>query len=320
MWKLAPTDEYQRRQKRYEKDHPRELQAVLDNLDTYFKSLEAGVKPLQIKHGFLHNETLGVVAIDQKGGGKSLAQTRLYVYPEAETELLHVISLATSDPNKPISLPAGHSSPNSGKRDRIPMKKPTQHRSVSDMVRDLSEDRAFAEEFANRLSERQLIKVLTVLRTRAGLSQQELAERLQCTQSKVSKLESSKDADVRLGDLMNYTGAVGYGLRVFLVPKGQKIVDEVKMHACVISRLLDRLVKLAGEGGVMTRAVARFLGEATFNLTRLVKEAAAGLPALAEEPSPPLQVEAPEVAEEKGEPGNTRPRAQRARQAAAARS
>lgn len=93
MWKLEQTDEYVRRHKRYVKNHPRELQAVLDNLDTYFKSLKAGVKPLQIKHGFLHPEPLGVVAIDQKGGGKKLAQTRLYVYPDTDTETLYVITL-----------------------------------------------------------------------------------------------------------------------------------------------------------------------------------------------------------------------------------
>src|SRR5262249_42670877 len=66
---------------------------VLDNLDTYFKALEAGTNPLQIKHGFMHQEPLGVVAIDQKGGGKDLAQTRLYVYPDTETETLFVITL-----------------------------------------------------------------------------------------------------------------------------------------------------------------------------------------------------------------------------------
>lgn len=197
------------------------------------------------------------------------------------------------------------------------MKKPTQHSSVSDMVRDLSEDRAFAEEFAKRLSERQLIKVLTVLRTRAGLSQQELAEKLECTQSKVSKLESSNDADVRLGDLVNYTGAVGYEMRVFFVPKGQKIVDEVKIHAFVIRRLLDRMVQLAGDDGVMIKAAARFLGEAAFNLTRFVEEAAAGLPLLPEEPSLPLQVEAPEVEEESGGQEKTQARAEEVPQAAA---
>ena len=93
MWKLESTAEYARRHKRYEKDNPRELEAVLDNLDTYFKSLEAGVKPLQIKHGFMHAEPLGVVAIDQKGGKGKLAQTRLYVYPDADTETLYVIAL-----------------------------------------------------------------------------------------------------------------------------------------------------------------------------------------------------------------------------------
>jgi transcriptional regulator with XRE-family HTH domain len=196
------------------------------------------------------------------------------------------------------------------------MKKPNRHSSVSDMVRDLAEDRAFADEFAKRLAARQLIKVLTVLRARAGLSQQELAEKLACTQSKVSKLESSNDADVRLGDLVNYTGAVGYEMRVFFVPKGQKIVDEVKMHAFVIRRLLDRLVQLAGVNGVITKAVARFLGEAAFNLTRLVKEAAAGLPPIPEGPSHPLQVEAPEVEEEKGEGENTRARVENVPQAA----
>ncbi len=100
MWKIVSTDDYQRRHKRYEKNHPRELRAVLDNLDTYFKSLEGGVKPLQIRHGFMHGEPLGVVAIDQKGGGKNLAQSRLYVYPETETETLHVITLGDKQSQK----------------------------------------------------------------------------------------------------------------------------------------------------------------------------------------------------------------------------
>ncbi len=41
----------------------------------------------------MHQEPLGAVATDQKGGGKNLAQTRLYVYPDTETEILHLITL-----------------------------------------------------------------------------------------------------------------------------------------------------------------------------------------------------------------------------------
>ncbi len=33
------------------------------------------------------------MAINQKGGGKSLAQTRLYAYPEVASETLYVITL-----------------------------------------------------------------------------------------------------------------------------------------------------------------------------------------------------------------------------------
>lgn len=175
------------------------------------------------------------------------------------------------------------------------MKKRTQHSSVADMVRRLSEDRAFADEFEKRLSRRQLIKMLTMLRSRANLSQQELAEKLECTQSKVSKLESSEDADIRFGDLVDYIGAVDHEMRIFLVPKGQTVVDEVKLYAFVIKRLLHRLVQLAGEDKEMVKGVERFLSEAAFNLVRVVGIAALELPPLMKETPVPIQVEAPDV-------------------------
>jgi transcriptional regulator with XRE-family HTH domain len=178
------------------------------------------------------------------------------------------------------------------------MKKRTQHPSVSDMVRSLSEDPSFADEFLKRLSGRQLIKVLTVLRTRAGLSQQELAEKLHCTQSKVSKLESSNDTDLRFGDLLDYTSAVEHEMRLFLVPKGRTLLDEVQMHAYMIQRLLHCLIRLAGSDGAMTKGVANFLEEAAWNLTKMAQTAAAALPPTAEESRHPLRVEAPDVESE----------------------
>ncbi len=43
---------------------------------------------------------MGVVAIDQKGGGKALMQTRLYVYPETDFRLLHKITLGDKSTQK----------------------------------------------------------------------------------------------------------------------------------------------------------------------------------------------------------------------------
>ena len=62
-------------------------------MDIYVQSLQAGALPLVRAFGFIHSEPMGVIAIDQKGGGKSLAQTRLYVFPDVKTSVLYVVSL-----------------------------------------------------------------------------------------------------------------------------------------------------------------------------------------------------------------------------------
>lgn len=93
MWQLEPTDDYERQFRWYEKKRPRELEAVLRNLQTYLEALRAGNKPMQIKYGFVHVEPIGVFAIDQKGGGGKLAQTRLYVYPDIDAEILHLLTI-----------------------------------------------------------------------------------------------------------------------------------------------------------------------------------------------------------------------------------
>jgi predicted XRE-type DNA-binding protein len=99
------------------------------------------------------------------------------------------------------------------------MEMETPYRSVAEMVEGLADDQAFVADFARQLDGRQVIKLLTVLRTKAGLSQQELAEKLKCTQSKVSKLERSNDADIRFGDLLDYARALGSEIRLSVVPQ-----------------------------------------------------------------------------------------------------
>ncbi|MGL6073510.1 MAG: hypothetical protein ACRC8S_05030 [Fimbriiglobus sp.] len=93
MWEMRATDQYGRRLKQFSKKHRRELLAMLDNLDTYLKTLQSGVRPLQVQHGFLHTETHGAIAIDQKGAEGKPTQTRLYAYPDSETEILHLITI-----------------------------------------------------------------------------------------------------------------------------------------------------------------------------------------------------------------------------------
>jgi hypothetical protein len=107
MWEIRRTDEYERRHKHFQKKHPDELQAVLDNLDTYLKARQGGVLPQQYRSTHLHDERKGLWAVDQRGKSKKkLAETRLYVYPDAASSILYLITLGLKKEQK-TDLPTG---------------------------------------------------------------------------------------------------------------------------------------------------------------------------------------------------------------------
>jgi hypothetical protein len=100
VWRLQPTAEYEKRVRRWPKRHRRELTAMLNNLDTLIGAQNGGAAIEQARFGFIHPEPHGVLAIDQKGGGAGLKQTRLYLYPENDTEILHLITIGDKSSQK----------------------------------------------------------------------------------------------------------------------------------------------------------------------------------------------------------------------------
>ncbi len=58
----------------------------------------------------------------------------------------------------------------------------------------------------------QLVDQLILARVAAGFTQAQLAARLKCSQSRISKLEDSRDVDLTIGDIQDYAGAVGLKL------------------------------------------------------------------------------------------------------------
>jgi putative component of toxin-antitoxin plasmid stabilization module len=93
MWKVQPETEYEKRAGKWPKKHQREFVAVHTNLRTYLRALNSGAKVEQTRYGFMHSEPRGVVAIDQKGGGVGLKETRLYVYVNKSLEIIHLITI-----------------------------------------------------------------------------------------------------------------------------------------------------------------------------------------------------------------------------------
>ena len=99
-WQQITYDEFTKRAKKWnqKRRYTRELKAMLSNYETIVETLSLGANPDQIiKFGFVHPEPKGMWAIDQKGAGPGVAETRMYVFAEKENKTLHVFTIGTKE-------------------------------------------------------------------------------------------------------------------------------------------------------------------------------------------------------------------------------
>ncbi len=97
MWRIEPIPQYAKDLRWYEKKRRAELAAVLHNLKRYVQQLNAAPNPKAFMAGYIHPEPHGVVAIDQRGGGGNLQETRLYVYADEAQKVLYLITIGNKD-------------------------------------------------------------------------------------------------------------------------------------------------------------------------------------------------------------------------------
>ena len=89
------------------------------------------------------------------------------------------------------------------------------YHSVDEMLRGRGYRRVAAA--VRQLSAKtKLIDQLIVARVVAGLTQSQLAAKLRCSQSRISKIEDSQDADLSLGDIQAYARVLGLKLQLDL--------------------------------------------------------------------------------------------------------
>ena len=160
------------------------------------------------------------------------------------------------------------------------MSKPTQKKrftNVVDMVRDFADD-DFAQELEQQIAERTIVKSLIGARVSRNVSQDDIAQQLGCTQSRVSKIEGGKDADLTLGELAAYASAFGNELEIVPHPIGSKAVDRVKTFARCIHRELKGLARLAKGDQSIAAGAEGFFGETFYNMVRFIQDAAKDLP------------------------------------------
>lgn len=170
------------------------------------------------------------------------------------------------------------------------------YRSVTEMVRALSEDQAFADKMAHSLEERNIINHLMAMRTSLGMSQQDIAAKMKCTQSRVSKLENGRDDDLRIGDFHAYAEALGLRLAILLGKKEQPpIAERIRYHISSLKRLFVELSDLVGDDDAMKKGAWRFMLKSTCvaasEIAKLLKHVAQKLPQPRRDVTSPIEIE-----------------------------
>ncbi|MDA0922039.1 MAG: transcriptional regulator [Planctomycetota bacterium] len=156
-------------------------------------------------------------------------------------------------------------------------------------------DQDFVDELDSVLRQGAILRSLIAKRVAEGVSQAEIAEKLNCSQSRVSKLERGRDGDLKLEELAAYGNAIGREFEIIGHHKGSTPVDRVKSYVFAIHRELQFLAELAKDDQKISKGVSNFFGEAFFNVVNLMNDAAKSLP---DRPLITMQMDADECGDE----------------------
>lgn len=144
------------------------------------------------------------------------------------------------------------------------------YNSIADLIKSMDLPKEQKKEHVDYINARRLSRLLTVMRSQQGMNQQQAAKKCGCTQSRISKLEYKEDRRITIGELLDYSDALGLEMSLLFLPKKMKIVDRVKLHAFQIEQLLQRLVKLSKDDKKMEKAVSSFHNECLVNMLSII--------------------------------------------------
>jgi transcriptional regulator with XRE-family HTH domain len=129
------------------------------------------------------------------------------------------------------------------------------------------------------------------IRAAKGLSQKDIAVVMGHGQSKISKLESGIDDDLRLGELAAYLEALGYSARIVVTKPANSIADEIKYHWYCLGKLLDRLLDLAHKDADIAVGIGKFANDVGYNFMSRIFGFMKRLPSIAREKTPAVTMQ-----------------------------
>ena len=148
---------------------------------------------------------------------------------------------------------------------------------VSDLLKNVGASKSLKENVEKEIQKRSLSKFLFALRCEHKLTQKEIATKIGCSQSRISKIETSYDDEITIKDLMDYGKALNLQLEMGYRARSVKIVDLIKYHAFKIKNYLEDLTKLAGDDESLSQSILSFHKEALINIVKFISDSGAKL-------------------------------------------
>ncbi len=151
------------------------------------------------------------------------------------------------------------------------------YNSVTEMIKDTSSSEEFSDKVLSEIGERSISKFLFASRCKHNLTQKDLAEKIGCTQGRISKIESSYNGEISVKDLLDYGKALNLQLEIGYRTPSTKIVDLIKYHAFKIKNYLNQLTTLAKDDRDLNRAIDMFHKEVLLNMSKIIATSALNL-------------------------------------------
>lgn len=128
------------------------------------------------------------------------------------------------------------------------------YKSVKKMLSTLlPDDKELPEDVRVAYDKELISNHLFIMRSKAGISQAEMAKRLGVTQGAVSKMENRADA-LSFHDVIRYSHALGYSVEMAFI-RGGRSVDFLASYFGRITRMMDELRDLAGDDPDITKGI-----------------------------------------------------------------
>jgi len=122
------------------------------------------------------------------------------------------------------------------------------------------------------------------------MSQADLADAMGCGQSRISKLESGLDENLRVGDIEAYLDALGYEARLILAKKDRGLAEEIKSNWRQLAEHLDQLRKIANGDPAIEKGIGDFSRDVTLNFFALIARFIEKLPDAAKKQAPVFKI------------------------------